>query len=83
MKMNFGIFQIQKLISQTGGTAVSFLFSFLIYSPQIAKNSVFLQIYVDLSKKSKSKQFTYIHLKVVENGIFYRCLSNSFRDIED
>ena len=56
------------------GHLSSFLFSFLCYGHQIAKNSAFLQIFADLLK-----QFIYIHLKIHQLIHFLKEISKNLQ----
>ena len=97
--MNFGIFQIQKWVSQTVRDErvneksriiclVSFFPSWVMVL-KLPKIVQFLQICADLSKKSKSIKTIYLypserpHHALSENSMFYRGLSNSSRDTEE
>ena len=97
--MNFDIFEIQKWISQTvraqkvdeknGAICLVSFFPFWVMALKLPKIVHFLQICADLSKKSKSIKSIYLypsewhHHALSENGMFYRGLSNSSRDIEE
>ena len=74
MKMNFEYFQIQKWILQTASTEKVdekngviypvFMFPSWDVVHKLSKKLIFFfQFYADISKKSKQKKFTYIHLK--------------------
>ena len=79
MKMNFDIFQIQKLISQTvraqkvdekWGHLSRFLFPVL----KLPKTVHFLQICADLSTKSKSIKAIYLYLSERPHQALLVCL---------
>ena len=56
---------------------------------KLSKIVYFLQICADVRKKSKSIKVIYLypserpHQTLLENSMFYWCLSNSSRDIEE
>ena len=99
MKTNFDIFQIQKWIPQTvraqkvdekNGVIclVSFLPSWVMVL-RLSKIVHFLQIYADISKKSKCIKAIYLYSSerpyhvLSKNSMFYRGLSNSSQDIKE
>ena len=99
MKMNFDIFQIQKLSSQTvraqkvdekkGVICLVSSFPSWVVVLKLPRIVHFLQICADLSKKFESFKAIYLfpserpHHALWENSMFYRRLSNISRDIEE